>query len=195
VADVLLQAARDALQLSRYGSMRALVDTRNRPLRTVLQNHGFNAWKDTNIFERRLESSLRTQPTAVRLATTRELSRLATLFIQGFPDSDHCLPHLERRESEGFRHYLLEKNGTCIAAAAIADAGGRAWMKLITMAENQRGKGYGTEFLQGICAEEAKRYSTAIGLEVLVDNAAAHALYTGHNFKKKFTATIMTGPI
>jgi hypothetical protein len=195
VADVLLHAARDALHLSRYGSMRLLVDTRNRPQRTIAQNHGFNAWKDTIIYERKLEATLRTQTTAVRLAGGRELSRLATLFIQGFPDSDHCLPNLERRESEGFRHYLLEKNGVCIAAAALQQASNRTWMKLITLADNQRGKGYGHEFIQGICCEEAKRYSSVIGLEVLVDNVAANALYSKNNFKKKFTATIMTAPI
>jgi GNAT superfamily N-acetyltransferase len=195
VTDVLVQAGRDALQLSRYGSMRSLVDTRNRPQRTILQNHGFTSWKDTLVYERRLDANLRTQTTAVRLATARELSRLATLFIQGFPDSDHCLPNLERRESEGFRHYLLEKNGVCIAAAAIQPAGNRAWLKLITIAESQRGKGIGHEFLQGICSEEAKRYSSVIGLEVLVENTAANALYSKNNFKKKFTATIMTAPV
>jgi hypothetical protein len=106
VGDVLMDAARRALQLTRYGSMRVLVDRRNREARAQLQAHGYTAWKDNYLYERRLDATLRTLPTYVRMATARDLSRVATLFIQGFPDSDHCVPNLERRESEGFRHYV-----------------------------------------------------------------------------------------
>jgi GNAT superfamily N-acetyltransferase len=195
VAGDLLEAARGALQLSRYGSVRALVDTRNRKARTLLQSHGFNAWKDNVLFERRIEPAQAGQATPVRLATMRDHSAVATVFIQGFPDSDHCLPNLAKREQEGFRHYLLEDGGQVMAAAAVQDAGGRAWLKLITTRPDRRGKGHSHTLLDGVLAEEAKRHARAIALEVLVDNVAAVKLYEGAGFKRRFTATVMTGPV
>lgn len=191
----LLDAARGALQLSRYGSMRALVDSRNRPARALLQSHGFNAWKDNLLFERRIDSAQAAQPTPVRLATARDHSAVATVFIQGFPDSDHCLPHLAKREQEGFRHYLLEESGQVVAAAAVQDAGGRAWLKLITTRPDRRGKGYSKTLLDGLLVEEAKRHTRVIALEVLSDNPGAIHLYEAAGFKRKFTATVMTGPV
>jgi ribosomal protein S18 acetylase RimI-like enzyme len=44
-------------------------------------------------------------------------------------------------------------------------------------------------------AEEAKRRTRAMALEVLVENAAAIKLYEANGFKRKFTATVMTGPV
>jgi ribosomal protein S18 acetylase RimI-like enzyme len=195
VGDVLIDAARGALQLSRYGSMRTLVDRRNREARAQLQAHGFSAWKDNLLFERRLESSLAAQPTRVRLASSRDLSRTATLFIQGFPESDHCVPNLERREVEGFWHYVLEHQGKLVAAAALQNANNRAWMKLITVDSSQRGKGFGRALLEGICIEEAKRYTQTLAFEVLSDNNIATHLYEDLGFKRRFTATVMTAPI
>lgn len=195
VAGDLLEAARGALQLSRYGSVRTLVDSRNRKARTLLQSHGFNAWKDNVLFERRIEAAQAAQATRVRLATARDHSAVATVFIQGFPDSDHCLPNLAKREHDGFRHYLLEDAGHVVAAAAVQDAGGRAWLKLITTRPDRRGKGLSRRLLDGLLAEEAKRHTRAIALEVLVDNLAAVALYEAASFKRKFTATVMTGPV
>jgi ribosomal protein S18 acetylase RimI-like enzyme len=191
----LLDATRGALQLSRYGSMRALVDHRNRSARALLQAHGFNAWKDDVLFERRIDAAQAGQPTRVRLATARDHSAVATVFIQGFPDSDHCLPNLAKREHDGFRHYLLEDAGQVVAAAAVQDAGGRAWLKLITTRPDRRGKGHSRTLLDGVLVEEAKRHTRAIALEVLVDNLAAMKLYEGAGFKRKFTATVMTGPV
>jgi GNAT superfamily N-acetyltransferase len=195
IAGRLLDAGRSALQLSRYGSMRSLVDSRNRPARTLLQSHGFNAWKDNLLFERRIDSTHVTQSTPVRLASVRDHSAVATVFIQGFPDSDHCLPNLMKREQEGFRHYLLEESGQVVAAAAVQDAGGRAWLKLITTHPNHRGKGLSKMLLHGVLVEESKRHTRTIALEVLTDNSAAIHLYDTAGFKRKFTATVMTGPV
>jgi ribosomal protein S18 acetylase RimI-like enzyme len=195
VSGDLLDAARGALQLSRYGSMRTLVDIRNRKARALLQSHGFNAWKDNLLFERRFDAAPAEQPTRVRLATARDHSAVATVFIQGFPDSDHCLPNLAKREHEGFRHYLLEDAGQVVAAAAVQDAGGRAWLKLITTRPDLRGKGHSRMLLEGVLVEESKRHTRAIALEVLVDNHAAVRLYEGSGFKRRFTATVMTGPV
>lgn len=195
VAGDLLDAARGALQLSRYGSVRTLVDSRNRKARTLLQSHGFNAWKDNVLFERRIDAAQAAQATRVRLATARDHSAVATVFIQGFPDSDHCLPNLAKREHDGFRHYLLEDAGQVVAAAAVQDAGGRAWLKLITTRPDRRGKGHSRRLLDGLLAEEAKRHTRTIALEVLIDNTAAVALYEASGFKRRFTATVMTGPV
>jgi len=191
----LLDAARGALQLSRYGSIRALVDSRNRKARTLLQSHGFNAWKDTQLFERRIDVAQAGQATRVRQASAKDHSTVATVFIQGFPDSDHCLPNLAKREHEGFRHYLLEDTGQVVAVAAVQDAGGRAWLKLITTRPDRRSKGHSRTLLDGVLVEEAKRHTRAIALEVLVDNTAAVHLYEACGFKRKFTATVMTGPV
>jgi hypothetical protein len=195
VGGMLLDAARSALQLSRYGSIRALVDSRNRKARVLLQSHGFNAWKDNLLFERRIDPTEAAQATPVRLATARDHSTVATVFIQGFPGSDHCMPNLQRREQEGFRHYLLEDGGVVVAAAAVQDAGPRAWLKLITTRPDRRGRGYSRTLLHGVLVEEAKRHSRAIALEVLADNAAAIRLYDTAAFKRRFTATVMTGPV
>lgn len=195
VGGELIDAARGALQLSRYGSVRALVDSRNRKARTLLQSHGFNAWKDNLLFERRIDAAQAEQPTRVRQASAKDHSAVATVFIQGFPDSDHCLPNLAKREHEGFRHYLLEDAGHVVAAAAVQDAGGRAWLKLITTRPDRRGKGHSRLLLDGILVEEAKRRSRAIALEVLIDNTGAVHLYEACGFKRKFTATVMTGPV
>lgn len=191
----LLEAARGALQLSRYGSVRMLVDSRNRKARTLLQSHGFNAWKDNLLFERRIDAAQAGQATRVRLATARDHSAVATVFIQGFPESDHCLPNLAKREHDGFRHYLLEDAGQVVAAAAVQDAGGRAWLKLITTRPDRRGKGHSRMLLDGLLVEESKRHTRSIALEVLLENQAAVKLYESSSFKRRFTATVMTGPV
>lgn len=195
VGDRLLATAREALQLSRYGSLRALVDTRNRRARALLLTHGFTAWKDDHLYERRIDDDDAVTPTRVRVAGARDHHALATIFIQSFPDSDHCLPSLGKREQEGFRHYLLEDGDTPVAAAAVHDAGRRAWLKLIAVRPGARGKGHSRALLSGIITEEAKRRTRLIGLEVLADNAAAVRLYDGGGFKRRWTATVMTGPV
>jgi ribosomal protein S18 acetylase RimI-like enzyme len=89
----------------------------------------------------------------------------------------------------------LEDNGTVVAAAAVQDAGQRAWLKLITTHPQRRGKGFSQTLLNGLMAEEAKRRTRAMALEVLVENAAAIKLYEANGFKRKFTTTVMTGPV
>jgi ribosomal-protein-alanine N-acetyltransferase len=195
IAVRLLAAAREALQLSRYGSVRALVDTRNRRARALLMTHGFGTWKDDLLFERKVDDAEAAAPTRVRVAGARDHHAVATIFIQSFPDSDHCLPSLGKREQEGFRHYLLEDGDTPVAAAAVHDAGRRAWLKLIAVSPAARGKGHSRALLSGIVTEEAKRRTRLIGLEVLADNAAAIRLYEGGGFKRRWTATVMTGPV
>jgi ribosomal protein S18 acetylase RimI-like enzyme len=191
----LIHAAREALHLSPYGSLRALADLRNRRHRTLLLTHGFTSWKDNYFYERLLAGESQVGTSRVRRATVRDHGVLATIFIQGFPDSDHCIPSLQRRETEGYRHYLLEDNGVVAAAAAVQDAGGRGWLKLVAMRSEMRGKHLSKRLLDGVLAEEAKRRTHAIALEVLADNAPAIHLYESVGFKRRWTATIFTGPV
>jgi ribosomal protein S18 acetylase RimI-like enzyme len=68
-------------------------------------------------------------------------------------------------------------------------------MKLFTTDVNRRGKGYGRMLFQGICIEEAKRYTHTLALEVLSDNEIATHIYEENGFKRRFTATVMTAPV
>jgi GNAT superfamily N-acetyltransferase len=195
VEGLLLNAARGALQLSPYGSMRALVDTRNRRARTTLLAHGFTAWKDNHCYERQLDGTAPGTQSRVRKAVAKDHSALTTIFIQGFPDSDHCSPSLLRREQEGYRHYLLEENGVISAAAAVQDAGRRGWLKLVAMRPELRGRHLSKRLLEGVLAEEARRRTRTMALEVLADNTPAIHLYESVGFKRKWSATILTGPV
>ncbi len=195
VAARLIDAAREALHLSPYGSMRALADTRNRRARTLLLAHGFTTWKDNYFYERLLGAEAQPGTSRVRRAGVRDHGALATIFIQGFPSSDHCIPSLQKRELEGYRHYLLEDDGVVAAAAAVQDAGGRGWLKLVAMRPEMRGRHLSKRLLEGVLAEEAKHRTRSIALEVLADNAPAIHLYESVGFKRRWTATIFTGPV
>lgn len=195
VGGMLIDAARGALHLSPYGSMRALVDTRNRRARTLLLAHGFTAWKDNHCYERALDGEVPGAQSRVRKATSKDHTELSTIFIQGFPDSDHCSPNLLKREQEGYRHYLLEENSLISAAAAVQDAGRRGWLKLVAMRPELRGRHLSKRLLEGVLAEEAKRRTRSMALEVLADNAPAIHLYESVGFKRTWSMTILTGPV
>ena len=70
-----------------------------------------------------------------------------------------------------------------------------AWLKLITTRPDRRGKGHSRMLLDGLLVEEAKRHTRVIALEVLTDNQGAVHLYEASGFKRKFTTTVMTGPV
>lgn len=201
IPERLLTEARRALKDTGYTSVRTLVDHRNRELRAFFIAHGFVAWKDNVIFERSLRSdlALTTESSAtaddVRLATTRDHTRISSLFAEAFPETGHLVPDLATREREGYRHYVLPGSGTLVGAAAVVGNGRRRWLKLIGVATKQRAKGHGQRLLAGIIHHESALGAGQLGLEVLGDNAPAVGLYVATGFKRQFTATIMTAPL
>lgn len=194
IPERLLNEARKALKDSGYISVRTLVDQRNRELRSFLLAHGFSAWKDNVIFERYLRGDL-PGDSQVRPTTAKDHNAVSALIAEAFPETGHLAPSLATRELEGYRHYVLTGPSGLLGAAAIAGDGRRSWMKLIAISAKQRSKGLGHRLVAGVVAAEAARGVTHLGLEVLADNLAAVALYTGTGFKKQFTAAIMTAPL
>ncbi len=194
VPERLLNEARKALKESGYTSVRTLVDHRNRELRSFLLAHGFSAWKDNLVFERHLRGEL-PGDAQVRPTTAKDHAGVSALIAEAFPETGHLAPSLATREREGYRHYVLTGTGGLLGAAAVAGDGRRSWMKLIAVNVKHRGKGLGHRLVAGVLAAEAARGVTHLGLEVLADNLAAVALYTGTGFKKQFTAAIMTAPL
>ena len=202
IAEFLFTSTREALHLSRFGSMRVLVDTRNREQRSFYRAHGFAAWKDDHLYECVLEARTGTGTVSrgslafkVRAATTRDHNAVISILTRAFPDSDHCLPSLAKREADGYRHYVLDEAGTVVAAAAVQDAGRRGWLKLIAVKPELRGRQLSRRLLEGVLASEARRGKRTMALEVLADNAPAIALYEHAGFRRKWTATVMTGPV
>ena len=194
VPERLLGEVKRALLESGFTSLRTLVDTRNRELRAFLTTHGFTAWKDNLVFERHLRKDL-PPVTEVRLTLRGDYRAATALIEQAFPETGHLTPDLATREQEGYRHYMLTSPTGLLGVAAVVGDNRRSWLKLIAIDASQRGKGHGHRFIAGILAAESTRGAEKIGLEVLADNAAAVALYTGTGFKKAFTATIMTAPL
>lgn len=195
VPDLLVNEARRALHAGGFTSMRSLVDIRNRHARVLLQAHGFASWKNNHFCERDLAARLPAAAAGVRLAASQDHGQVVDILMRAFPDSDHCLPNLHQREQQGYRHYLLEEADGIAAVAAVQGGGRRSWLKLVAMRQDLRGKHLSRRLLEGVILAEAKCGMGAIGLEVLADNAPAIALYESVGFQRRWTATIMTGPV
>jgi ribosomal protein S18 acetylase RimI-like enzyme len=195
IAPWLMRAVRRALHAGNFESMRALVDTRNRRLRDVVLSLGFTQWKDNHVYERALTLRAPASAPGVRLALRRDHRAVSQILTEAFPDSEHCRPNLLARESEGYRHYLLEDNATIVAAAAVQDGGPRSWLKLISTRSDHRGKEFGKRLLAGICYGEAREGPRTIGLEVLADNPGAIRLFEGQGFLRSWTASILVAPV
>ncbi|MBA3846607.1 MAG: GNAT family N-acetyltransferase [Planctomycetes bacterium] len=191
----LVAAARRALGAADFASTRTLVDVRNRDLRRFLLGHGFSAWKDDHICERELAAALPEAAAGVRLTARRHHAAVAELLTAAFTDSGHATPDLATREREGFRHYHLEDGGEIVAAAAVEDGGRRSWLKLIAVRPDRRGSKAGKRLLGGILHHEAQRGFATIGLEVLADNAIGIGLFERMGFMRRFTATVLVGPV
>lgn len=195
VGEHLLTEARQAIAAGGYESIRVNVDTRNRAARGFLLAKGLTAWKDNLIFERDLLSDLPADLGGVSLARPGDHPAVSSILNEGFPDSAHARKPLAERERDGFRHHLLQDAGTIVGAAAVKVRPGRGWLSLIAVRADRRGRGYGRRLLAGVLHQELSRGATRLGLEVLDDNHAAHALYDGLNFRRVWRATIMTGPV
>nr|MBA3709573.1 GNAT family N-acetyltransferase [Planctomycetota bacterium] len=195
IAAKLMREARVALRSAGYESMRCLVDTRNRAARTIMQGHGFSAWKENHLYERELVRLATAEVAGFRRATKVDHPAVARILVESFPEGDHCQPGLAKREAEGFRHYLIEDRDRIVGAAAVDGVGMRSWLKMIAIERQNRGRKLSRRLLAGILVAEAKLQARSIGLEVLADNEAANALYAKAGFERKWTAAIMTGPL
>ena len=194
VGKLLIGEARQALRDGGFESVRSLADTRNRALRQFLLGQGLGAWKDTHIYERALAQT-HAAPVGARLAKSRDHRELAEILNQAFPESLHCKPSVAAREQEGYRHYVLEREGAVVGAAAVQETGKRSWLKLIAVRPGVRRGGVGGALLDGVLAGEAARGQREIGLEVLADNPGAIATFERCGFQRAWTATILTGPV
>jgi len=194
VGTLLIAEARKALRDGRFESVRSLADTRNRGLRQFLLGQGLAAWKDTHIYERPLAKPP-PLPAGARLAKARDHRDLTEILTQAFPESLHCQPSVAMRDKEGYRHYVLEREGEVTAAAAVQEVNRRSWLKLIAVRPGVRRAGAGRALLDGVLAGEAQRGQREIGLEVLADNGAAITTFERCGFCRAWTATILTGPV
>ncbi len=193
----LVSDARTHLRRTGFTSLRAQVDLRNRPQKTLLQSLGFQPWKQNLLYERPLAASDATSGAEVRLAVSADHGALTRILTEGFPDSDHCRDDLTRREQhEGYRHYVLsEGSAGIVAAAAVLDEPGRAWLKLVAVRRDQRGQHLARRLVAGVLAREAARRTRAIGLEVLGDNLPAITVYQQCGFTRSLTTQILTGAV
>jgi ribosomal protein S18 acetylase RimI-like enzyme len=195
VMPVLMQELRRALREGGFASMRAQVDLRNRTLRAWMMTEGFNPWKDMHCYERELAAFRLAEITDVRAAARGDLEDAARIFDECFPDSDHHRPNLVQRENEGYRHYILRRDGRAVGAAAVQGGGRRSWLKLIGVPKSDRGRHLSRHLLEGVLASEARLSHHALGLEVLDDNRPAISLYEKSGFQRRWSASLLIAPV
>jgi len=195
VMPVLMQELRRALSDGGFASMRAQVDLRNRTLRAWMMSDGFAPWKDLHCYERELAAFRTAEISDVHAAARADLDEASRILAECFPDSDHHRPNLVQRENEGYRHYLLRRDGKAVGAAAVQGGGRRSWLKLIGISKAERGRHQARQLLEGVLASEARLSHHAIGLEVLDDNRAAMALYEKAGFQRRWSASLLIAPV
>ncbi len=194
IGSLLVRSCREAARDGGFSSLRVLIDQRNRGARSFWLGQGLSPWKIDRLYELTLPGSLPAEA-GVHLAQARDHAELVHLLRQGFPDSSYPDDPLSQREREGYRHYLLQDGGRIVAAAALKDHPGRAWLSLVAVDPRFRGRHCGHRLLAGILHHEAVRGTRRLGLEVLADNSAAITLYERAGFTQVCAATIMTGPL
>ncbi len=195
VMPVLMQELRRALRDGGFASMRAQVDLRNRTLRAWMMAEGFVPWKDMHCYERNLATFRETDIRDVHAAARGDLEDASRILAECFPDSDHHRPNLVQRENEGYRHYLLRRDGKAVGAAAVQGGGRRSWLKLIGVSKAERGRHQARLLLEGVLASEARLNHSAIGLEVLEGNRPAIALYEKSGFLRRWSASLLIAPV
>ncbi len=195
VMPVLMQELRRALREGGFASMRAHVDVRNRTLRAWMMAEGFAPWKDLHCYERDLAAFRAAEISDVHAAARGDHDDVARILAECFPDSDHHRANLVQRENEGYRHYLLRRDGKAVGAAAVQGGGRRSWLKLIGVCKAERGRHQARQLLEGVLASEARLNHHAIGLEVLEDNNAAIALYGKSGFQRRWSASLLIAPV
>ena len=146
-----------------------------RRARTLLLAHGFTTWKDNYFYERVLGSEPQPGTSRVRRAgCARSQGAPRPIFIQGFPNSDHCIPSLQKRELEVI---AITCSRTVTAWSRprrrCRMPARRGWLKLVAgdAPGDARQAPRQAAPARGCFAEEAKHRTRAIALEVLADNA------------------------
>jgi len=195
VMPVVMQELRRALREGGFSSMRAQVDLRNRTLRAWMMAEAFAPWKDLHCYERSLATLRTAEISDVHAAARGDLDDASRILAECFPDSDHHRPNLVQRENEGYRHYLLRRDGQAVGAAAVQGGGRRSWLKLIGVSKAERGRHQARQLLNGVLASEARLGNHAIGLEVLEDNRPAIALYEKNGFQRRWSASLLIAPV
>lgn len=195
VMPVLMQELRRALREGGFASMRSQVDLRNRTLRAWMMAEGFSPWKDMHCFERELAAFRSAEISDVHAAARADLDDAARILAECFPDSDHHRPNLVQRENEGYRHYILRREGRAVGAAAVQGGGRRSWLKLIGVPKSDRGRHLARHLLEGVLASEARLAHHSMGLEVLDDNRTAIALYEKAGFQRRWSASLLIAPV
>lgn len=190
----LLDRAKQALRDGGFESIRVLNDTRNRRARSFFLSHGMAHWKDNHLYERPLGEELSEGP-GVSVARASDHQEVASIILTCFPDTSHCDLSIAERERQGYRHYILQASGTIVAVAAVKGLGRRSWMSLYAVHPQHQGKGFGTTLINGLLYLEFERGSRLIGLEVLADNQAAMRIYERAGFVRRWTASILVGPL
>jgi len=195
IGRALMDQVRIALADGSFDSLRILVDTRNRVGRSFVLSRGLSAWKDDCLYECDLADDLPVDPGGIGLAQPSDHDAVADLLLQGFPETGHCEESLAARERQGYRHYVLQDSGRILGAAAAKEGGWRSWLSLIAVRREERGRGLGRSLLAGLMVHEARKGSRGLALEVLADNQSARRLFTSVGFRRRWCATIFTGPV
>jgi ribosomal protein S18 acetylase RimI-like enzyme len=195
VMPVLMQELRRALRDGGFSSMRSQVDLRNRTQRAWMMAEGFAPWKDLHCYERELAHYRTAEISEVHAAARADHDDVARILAECFPDSDHHRANLVQRENEGYRHYLLRRDGLAVGAAAVQGGGRRSWLKLIGVSKAERGRHQARRLLEGVLASEARLNHHALGLEVLEDNRVAIALYENSGFQRRWSASLLIAPV
>lgn len=207
VAGLLVRSLRGVLRTGSYESVRVQVDHRNRCLRSFFLRQGLSIWKDNVVYEACLHAGgsggVGAPATPVDLDGPAGVQRLSFVHLEAvrdllqgaFPESGHFDESLALREHQGYRHYGLWQDGQLVAGAALRHDPLRAWLSLIAVAPEQRGRGWAQRLMRGIMYHEWASGVRALGLEVLSDNAPAMRVYQAVGMQRLFTTTILTGPV
>lgn len=191
----LLLRAKDALRDGGFESIRVLNDTRNRRGRNFYLSNGLSPWQDNHVYEHLFEHPPYPFCPGVSLAKHSDHQEVSSIIHACFPDSSHCDVSLVQREREGYRHYILQIGGDIIGIAAINGLRPRSWMSLYGIHPHFQGQGHGKQLLAGIVHHEHELGCRSLGLEVLARNRAAIALYERAGFQRRWTASILVGPL
>ena len=121
----------------------------------------------------------------LRLMTMADLDDVLGLELALFGEEAWSRQMLagELGQQPASRYYLVaEDGGEVVGYAGLLAAGGQADILTIAVATSRWGQGIGSDLLELLLAEAARRGSTEVFLEVRADNARAQRLYEWWGF-------------